>query len=150
MSTRPFEKLPTIRGKLGYAWGPALIYATGGAAISRISNGYCPNASVQCYIRPAIDIGGGWSDQGAVRTGWTAGGGLEYALATNVSLKAEYLYVNLGSGDTINVVTQSTLPASPPAAPSSFTAAYSRTDFNIVRVGLNYKFGNYYAPVVTK
>ena len=93
----------TARARLGtevaisYLSDRSLIYATGGAAISRISNGYCPNASVQCYIRPAIDIGGGWSDQGAVRTGWTAGGGLEVPLARTVSAKFEYLYVDFGS-----------------------------------------------------
>jgi outer membrane immunogenic protein len=29
--------------------------------------------------------------------GWTAGGGLEYALSRNWSVKAEYLYVDLGA-----------------------------------------------------
>ncbi len=93
----------TARARLGtevaipYLSNRWMIYATGGAAISRISNGYCPNASVQCYIRPTIDISGGWSDQGAVRTGWTAGGGLEVPLARTISAKVEYLYVDFGS-----------------------------------------------------
>ena len=37
---------------------------------------------------------GGLSD---VRLGWTAGAGVEYALNQNLSVKAEYLYVDLGS-----------------------------------------------------
>ena len=37
---------------------------------------------------------GGLSD---VRLGWTAGAGLEYALNQSLSIKAEYLYVDLGS-----------------------------------------------------
>jgi opacity protein-like surface antigen len=66
-------------------------------------------------------------------------------VANNVSVKAEYLYVNLGGGDNINVVAQSTGGCTidkteVPCAPSSFTAGFSRTDFHTVRGGLNWKF----------
>jgi opacity protein-like surface antigen len=94
--------LVTARGRLGtevnipFVSPRSLIYATGGAAFSRIANGYCLNASVQCYVRPNMDIGGGWSDQGAVRTGWTAGAGIELPLAARVTAKFEYLYVDFG------------------------------------------------------
>jgi outer membrane immunogenic protein len=94
--------LVTARGRLGteldipFVSPRALIYATGGAAFSRIANGYCTNASVQCYIRPNMDIGGGWAEQGGVRSGWTAGGGIEIPLAARVTGKIEYLYVDFG------------------------------------------------------
>jgi outer membrane immunogenic protein len=71
-------------------------------------------------------------------TGWTFGGGFEYVLSQNISPKAEYLYVNLGHGDTVNVVAQST--AGLIAIPSSFSATYSTVDFNLVRGGLNFRF----------
>jgi outer membrane immunogenic protein len=71
-------------------------------------------------------------------TGWTAGGGLEYALSNNISVKGEYLYTSLGGGESIRVVGSETNPV---ASPSSFTAAFSRTGFNVVRGGLDYKFG---------
>jgi outer membrane immunogenic protein len=75
-------------------------------------------------------------------TGWTAGGGLEYALWNNVSVKAEYLFVNLGGGDNVNVVAQSALGGlcGATCAPSSFTAGFSRTEFHTIRGGLNWKF----------
>jgi opacity protein-like surface antigen len=72
-------------------------------------------------------------------TGWTAGAGFEYApWNNNISIKGEYLYVSLGGGDAVNVVAQNS-PTTPNA--SSFTVAYGRTNFNVVRLGLNYKFG---------
>jgi hypothetical protein len=51
-------------------------------------------------------------------------------------VKAEYLYVNL-HGNTVNVVAQGFTPGT---TPSSFTAAYSKVDFNVIRGGLNWKF----------
>ncbi len=95
--------LVTARGRVGaefaipYVSERLLIYGTGGLAISRIANGFCPNASVQCYNKATVDIAGGWSSQGAVRSGWTAGGGLELPLARMVTAKFEYLYVDFGS-----------------------------------------------------
>ena len=60
------------------------------------------------------------------KIGWTAGAGIEYAMWTNWSIKAEYLYVDLGSFD---------CGIACGAAPDnvSFKA-------NIVRAGLNYRF----------
>jgi outer membrane immunogenic protein len=52
--------------------------------------------------------------------GWTAGGGVEYALSLNWSVKAEYLYVNY-QDQTIG--------------PGTFTLIE-----NIVRGGVNYRF----------
>ena len=65
--------------------------------------------------------------------GWTVGGGFEYALSQRLSLKGEYLFVDLGS------VTVKARPGLSP--PDVFLA--SRTDFElqVARVGLNYKFG---------
>jgi len=59
-----------------------------------------------------------------VKTGYAVGGGLEWAFARNLSLKAEYLYLGFGD-DTI-----SNGPA----------AIRVNNDQQVVRVGLNYKF----------
>jgi opacity protein-like surface antigen len=61
------------------------------------------------------------------QVGWTAGGGLEYALDRNWSAKIEYDYLGFGS--------QSIAAIAPGAAPGS-------VDLNIQRVmaGLNYRF----------
>src|SRR5262249_57552319 len=72
--------LATVRGRRGYALDRFLAYFTGGLAVGDI------NAN-----RPGLP-GGSISN-----AGWTVGAGLEVGLVSNVSLKAEYLYVDLGN-----------------------------------------------------
>ena len=71
-----------------------------------------------------------------IATGYSAGGGLEYAAWQNITFKVEYLYVNLGSSS----VRSSAVNANGAAVPSSFVANFSNLDFNVVRVGANYRF----------
>src|SRR6266508_294767 len=67
--------------------------------------------------------------------GWVVGAGIEVALAANWSLKGEYLHVDLGT------ITNSITGAGP------FTTTLdSRVRDEIVRVGVNYRFG--WGPVV--
>jgi len=70
------------------------------------------------------------------KTGWVAGGGIEARLWDNWSAKLEYLRMDLGS--TANTILF-------PAA-SLTTTSSIRED--IVRAGLNYKFG--FGPVIAK
>ena len=66
-----------------------------------------------------------------LRAGWTAGAGIEGAFGGGWSAKVEYLYIDLGK-----LETTVTAPA------AGLTANFNGwlTD-NIVRVGLNYKWG---------
>lgn len=136
----------TVRARLGYLpTDSLLIYGTLGFAYGHIvedvalntragvnaSGGFSNNAFF-CVSGPYCAVG----HSSQTPTGWTAGGGFEYAFWNNLSVKAEYLYVNLGGGDNFNLVMQSF----PGFTPSSFTGAFSRTDFHTVRVGLNYQF----------
>ncbi|WP_019903805.1 porin family protein [Methylobacterium sp. 77] len=115
----------TVRGRIGYAFDRTLVYGTGGFAYG--------------------DGGSGSSD---FRTGYAAGGGIEYALPTDsffnffkssaVTLKVEGLYVNLeqdgrGARSVFNPATN-VIALSPSAR---------ETEFAVVRAGLNYKFGSY-------
>ena len=135
----------TVRGRLGYAFDRTLVYGTGGFAYG----------------------GGGGSDFGLpnssrndFRTGWTAGGGVEYALPTDsflnffkssaVTFKIEGLYVNLDRDNANNGVfaysnsTGQTYRVNTNYATA--TAGYNnrRSDeFVVVRAGVNYKFGSY-------
>jgi outer membrane immunogenic protein len=102
----------TLRGRVGYAAGPTLLYFTGGLAFADVDYG----------VSTASFSGSSHS----IETGYTLGGGIEWAFAPNWSLKSEYLYVDLGD---------QTL-TSPGGAFSSSTDL----DFHTVRVGLNYKF----------
>lgn len=65
------DYLATVRGRLGYAFGPTLLYATGGAA----------------FIGFDENLSGDDSD-----TGWVGGLGIEHKLRENVSIGAEGLY----------------------------------------------------------
>ena len=123
--TTKTDYLSTIRGRYGYAWNRSLIYVTGGLAIARV---------VDSFTQGVTDI----STNAVTRTGYAVGAGIETALWSNWSLKAEYLYANLGT-DHVN-----TNPGDPPAVTLDFTHEY-----HIGRIGLNYRFGGP-APVVAK
>jgi outer membrane immunogenic protein len=79
-------------------------YVTGGLAVGDIDSNI---------------TGVGSSDK--TKAGWTVGAGVEAAIAGPWTAKVEYLYVDLGNGDSIGGI---------------------RPDFttNIVRAGLNYRF----------
>jgi outer membrane immunogenic protein len=90
--------LATVRGRAGWALDRVLLYGTGGAAFA-----------------PAAVIGGS-----TTMTGWTAGGGIEYAFTPNWTAKVEYLYVDFPS-------------------PNIAGGTFKFTD-NLIRGGINYKF----------
>ena len=71
------------------------------------------------------------------KLGWTVGGGVEAALWSNWTAKLEYLYIDLG---TVNDVLIGIAPITP-------IVTSSRITDQIVRVGLNYRFGG---PVVAR
>jgi outer membrane immunogenic protein len=72
--------LSTVRGRLGYAFGRVLPFVTAGLAVGDIK------ATV-----PGFPAGS------STTAGWTIGAGLEFGIVSNVSVKAEYLYVDLGN-----------------------------------------------------
>jgi outer membrane immunogenic protein len=138
----------TIRGRLGYfPMDRLLAYATGGFAYGGIAenvalntragnNLFTATAGFQCSFTTGSNCFLGNSVR--VAPGWAAGGGIEYAMWNNVSVKAEYLFVSLDK-DVVNVVAQSTGGSGTPA---SFSAAFSRPEFHVIRLGVNYKFGS--------
>jgi outer membrane immunogenic protein len=109
----------TIRGRLGIAFNNALLYATGGYAHLGWESSVTDGATI-------VSVSG---DRG----GWTVGGGMEFAFASNWSAKLEYLYIQTFDKD--------------------------QTIFNVpvtwnlhvhtAKVGLNYRFGGG-GPVVAR
>ena len=82
----------TVRGRLGFTpLNNLMIFATGGLAFGRIE--YAGNIN-RSAILVNFNIPG--SDT-ATKTGWTVGGGVEYALTNRWSVKGEYLYYDLGN-----------------------------------------------------
>ncbi len=126
--------LGTVRGRVGYAFDRLMVYGTGGFAYGDLfgrENIFTPGGAF---------VGGG--ARSTTATGWAAGGGLEYAIPTDsflnflnffstsaVTIKAEYLHYDLG--DTRYGVF---------SGPVNVFNARVRTDGDIGRIGVNYKF----------
>jgi len=110
--------------RLGYASGPWLIYGKGGAA----------------WVRDKFrDSGGvfvfGFDFSGTTtRSGWTAGGGLEYAFAPNWSAFLEYDYYGFGTKS----LTLSGVNSAPLSAQTETVSV--KQNFSVVKIGLNYRF----------
>ena len=83
--TSKLNWLSTVRARLGFAAGQTLFFATGGLAIGGVKNNWRFTAT------PALAV-----ESNDTRVGWTAGGGIEHFISSNVTLKAEALYVDLG------------------------------------------------------
>jgi outer membrane immunogenic protein len=126
----------TVRGRIGYAFDRVLFYGTGGFAYGAGGGRQfgLPNGSRDDF-----------------RTGWTAGGGVEYALPTDsflnffrssaVTLKVEGLYVNLENNNRLNGAF-AVLPNGN-VLNTGLIGRRQDTEFAVVRAGLNYKFGTY-------
>lgn len=110
--------LGTMRARVGYAADRFLIFGTGGAAFGNIEAGLSPPTSYDTTNK----------------VGWTAGAGVEVAFTENWTARAEYLFVDLGSGTCATT-----------ASNCGHAAAGSSVSFteNLVRLGVNYKFGGF-------
>lgn len=104
----------TVRGRLGYAMGPALLYATGGWAWADVDYKFAASNGINAVALTDSDF----------KTGYTLGAGLEYAIAPGWTTKIEYQYIDLGKYN---------LSAGGISTNENF-------DFHTVRMGLNHKF----------
>jgi outer membrane immunogenic protein len=130
--------LATVRGRIGFLATPAfLLYGTGGLAVANVRASYLfTDTFATANESAAIST---------TRYGWTAGVGGEYALMNGWSIKAEYLYVDLGRATTTSTNLTAFTPAI--AFPTNVYTHTVNLTSNIGRVGINYKFGG---PVVAK
>ncbi len=121
----------TARAKIGFVTGPALIYATGGLAWG--------HGEMQI---DTISITGPVTmsqlSEKAYHLGWTAGAGAEWALGPNLSVKGEWLYVDLGN---VSYDPKGLAYAGTPGEFDHHELSQGSLDFHTFRVGLNYRFG---------
>jgi len=96
----------TLRGRAGFATSNILIYATGGLAYGsvRVKNTFTG------------------ADESKLHPGWVLGAGMEVALTTNWSARAEYLYVDLSDRS------------------YALTGTSNGIESSVVRFGVNYRF----------
>jgi outer membrane immunogenic protein len=109
----------TARSRVGILVTPSvLLYGTAGAAYGQVKADYLftPGAALVSLKD--------------TKAGWTAGAGIEAALAGNWSAKLEYLYIDLGK----NQVTAA-------LAGANIVTVDRRFNDHIARVGVNYRFG---------
>ncbi len=107
----------TVTGRIGAAFDRLLVYGKGGLALAQDQSSL-------------TDLGGIISTDTFLRTGWTAGAGIEYALDDNWSAKIEYDYLGFGSQS------MSFTTITPPATLGS------NASLNVqeIKAGLNYRF----------
>jgi outer membrane immunogenic protein len=109
----------TVRGRVGYAFDRWLPYLTGGWAYG---HGELSGTSTIGATTTTFSASQDYS-------GWTVGGGLEWAFSGRWSAKAEYLYIDFGDGPTVTANGAGTLAV----------VSGKMTD-NIARLGVNYRF----------
>jgi high affinity Mn2+ porin len=112
----------SVRGRVGYAFNHWLYYATGGFAWTEDNI-----TRTQLSNSPLGNAGGTVEVKNPVRSGWTAGAGVEMPLLPHWTARVEYLYSDYGT------------------ASVTFPLAGQRFDSNLTtqewRVGLNYQLG---------
>ncbi len=130
---RTLDSFGTARGRIGFLVTPQfLAYGTGGLAFGDVSLSgsaradltYAPTGAVLGTIGP---YGFKKSD---FNLGWTAGGGVEYAVSPKWSVKAEALYVSLDR-QTAYVATEEF---------GNVRVSTRDREFVVGRVGVNYRW----------
>jgi outer membrane immunogenic protein len=141
----------TLRGRLGFAFDRALVFATGGLAFGGSMG------SVGVTQRDYYEINAGVFNVTGVRSlagptssdrniGWALGGGVEYMIGQATSVKLEYLHVDLGTrSQTFTTLASAGAPPFGPPAGATMTAGNTITvkqknSFDLMRVGVNFRF----------
>ena len=118
VTTATLNWFGTVRGRVGVTLlnSKVLVYGTGGFAYGEVHRN-------------------SWwlQNNNAVQTGWTAGGGAEWMVIPNWSLKLEYLYTQLSGTGNNNWWGW------------GLNSPNNRTRFHTIRAGVNYHF-NFGAP----
>jgi outer membrane immunogenic protein len=123
------EWFGTVRARAGYAMGRFLPYVTGGVIFGENKHSLGCDRSVAPGGSTGCRAGEFETSDSKLSVGWVVGAGVEYALRDNWTIKAEYLYADIGTGK-VDLVD--------PNYPNI------QRDFdghmNLVRAGINYKF----------
>ena len=132
-ATIRLDWLGSTRARVGFVATPdnrLMFYGTGGFAYG--------GASANLSVFDHVD-GFFWNSasRSTTRTGWTLGGGVEYAWTNNWTFGAEYLYYNLGSR---HLTTVPNLAASNFFGAAIFSDTKVNFDGSVIRARVNYKF----------
>ena len=117
--------LATVRGRIGYTWGPGLTYFTGGGAWADVD--YTGSYA------SAVGVTSATLNASNTLSGWVIGGGYEHKFTQKWSARLEYLYYNLDS-------TTLSVAADQPVNNITTTWTVPELHLHVVRAGINYKF----------
>jgi outer membrane immunogenic protein len=131
--------LASVTGRIGWAWDRWLLYAKGGVAWDRdkYDIDFAFSGEVACIIdKPCPEPPLAASE---TRTGWTVGGGVEWAFWNNWSAKLEYNFYDFGTHrvDFVDTLGQ------------TFPIDVDQR-IHTVKFGINYRFNWGKAPVVAR
>lgn len=110
----------SVRATAGLAVDKALLYVTGGLAMAEFQGCGIIGAGTPCLAGTNFS---------GMRTGWTVGTGLAYAITPNVSVRGEYLYADYGTKTYV-------MPGNPGGT------GQVRANTHTVRIGLSYQFSS--------
>ena len=111
-----YRWLGSVRGRIGYAFDNWLLFGTGGWAFANIR--HTNSSGTTIVATDSFDNS---------RSGWTVGGGIEYAVTPNWTTRLDYRYFDFGSYSN--------------SAPANGVFPYSVGNrLQTVTVGLSYKF----------
>jgi outer membrane immunogenic protein len=134
-----------------------LVYATGGLAYGEVKSSAsyslqgclvlicAPGTIASLFSTGPTPAAGSTS---STRVGWTAGAGMEWMIDPRWSVKAEYLYYDLGTAT--YGLSPSTFTVLGVFSSTVNTTASAKFAGSIARVGLNYRFSYYDVPVARK
>ena len=106
----------TVTGRIGAAFDRLLVYGKGGLALAQDQSSL-------------TDLAGNMATDSFLRTGWTVGAGLEYALDDNWSAKIEYDYLGFGP-QSMNFTT-----------PLESVSSNASLNVQEIKAGVNFRFG---------
>jgi outer membrane immunogenic protein len=124
--------LASFRGRVGYAFGQALFYGTGGVGYANT------HYSALTVIGGFPPVGANGTSSGVYNTdrwGYAAGAGIEYGFTPNWSAKIEYMHYGFGK------------VTAPFLTLSSDNTVSTSLNIDTVKVGVNYRWGG---PVVAR
>jgi outer membrane immunogenic protein len=144
VANQTINSFGTVRARAGWVVAnPLLVYFTAGLAFGHVGealtlqpagSGGLSSAGFSYACVAGAPCFTGSSSQ--TMLGWTVSGGTDYALTSNLILRAEVLFFDLGV-PRATVIAQNTVAGT---SPSSFAATFGPAGFIIARGGLSYKF----------
>ena len=119
------NQLGSVTGRVGYTWGPGMIYVTGGGALTGVqaTGGATLISGETATLSNSTTL-----------SGWVVGAGYEYMIAPNWAVRGEYLYYGFSGNNT----TTPTLTF--PIAGVTVAGNTGKLNTSVVRIGVDYKF----------